>query len=363
MSPEIFTVHPQKAKHLYEVQNDKTSLDEFVIKLKKEFGNIFHALSVRGLSAGKNDFAFKQLSYGFQQRAIYWESSTIDNTKIREYYLKLYVNYNKFPFKICNMDWVPSIHSRFEKGTEKDFYLNRDRAFKLLEKFFKKKTRFFMVSVFCGILPQSSWSSRCYIKVIIKLPVTEIDIFTHSGINNLTDFGQSFLNDIKNEFCNIVDAENHDLSKLFTSKKEREAITRKAENKVRSKMGLKNVGDAFVNETLLANITKKIFPDTIRQYSPKWLGKFILDIYVPSLNIAIEYHGEQHYKPIKRFGGEEKLLKQEERDKYVRTKCKEYNVLLLEWHYLTKVTEESVYELYSKHVDIKNYKKPFTLFD
>jgi hypothetical protein len=220
-----------------------------------------------------------------------------------------------------------------------------------------------MVSVFCGILPQSSWSSRCYIKVIIKLPVTEIDIFTHSGINNLTDFGQSFLNDIKNEFCNIVDAENHDLSKLFTSKKEREAITRKAENKVRSKMGLKNVGDAFVNETLLANITKKIFPDTIRQYSPKWLGKFILDIYVPSLNIAIEYHGEQHYKPIKRFGGEEKLLKQEERDKYVRTKCKEYNVLLLEWHYLTKVTEESVYELYSKHVDIKNYKKPFTLFD
>ncbi len=181
-----------------------------------------------------------------------------------------------------------------------------------------------MVSVFCGILPQSSWSTRCYIKVIIKLPVTGIDIFTHSGINNLTDFGQSFLNDIKNEFCNIVDAENHDLSKLFTSKKEREAITRKAENKVRSKMGLKNVGDAFVNETLLANITKKMFPDTIRQYSPKWLGKFILDIYVPSLNIAIEYHGEQHYKPIKRFGGEEKLLKQEERDKYVRTKCKEY---------------------------------------
>ena len=81
------------------------------------------------------------------------------------------------------------------------------------------------------------------------------------------------------------------------------------------------------------------------------------------MNLAIEYHGEQHYKPIKRFGGEEKLLKQQKRDEHVRIKCKEYNVLLLEWHYLTKVNEESVYELYSKHIDIGNYKRPLTLFD
>ena len=363
MSSESFIVNTKKVKHLYQVQNDGTSVDNFIMKLQKKFGKTFIATSIRGLSAGNNNFNFKQLPYGFDQKALYWETSAADNTKIREYYLKIYVDYDKLSFMICNMEWVPSADSRFERGTEKDFLFNRERAYRLVETFFKKNTTFFMVSVFCGILPQSSWSTRCYLKIIFRLPVTGIDVFVHSGINNLTDFGQNFISDIKNEFSKIVDTGDYDISKLFTSKKDREVITRIAENNVRNTMGLKNVGDAYVNETLLANITKKMFPDTIRQYSPKWLGKFILDIYVPSLNLAIEYNGEQHYKPIKRFGGEEKLIKQQARDEYVRVKCKEFNVLLLEWHYTTKVTERSVYELYSKHVDITNYKKPLTLFD
>lgn len=363
MSSEFFILHPQKAKNIYHVKNDKTSLDKFVIKLKKEFGDTFHGISVRGLSAGKNNFGFKQLPYGFEQKAVFWEAKKINNTKVREYYLKLYINFDKLPFHICNMDWVSSVDSRFEKATEKNFYSNRDRAYKHIENIFKKHTKFFMVSVFCGFLPQSSWSTRCYIKVIIKLPVTGIDVFAHSGINNLTDFGQNYSNAIKFEFSKIVDTENHDISKLFTIKKVREAITRRAENIVRTKMGLKNVGDALVNETLLANITKKLFPDAIRQYSPKWLGKFIIDIYIPSLNIAIEYNGMQHYKPIERFGGAEKLIQQQVRDEFVRMKCKEYNVLLLEWHYSIKVTEKNVYEFYSKVIDIKKYKKPLTLFD
>ena len=276
MSTELFTVNFKKATHLYDIQNDGTSLDNFVIKLKKEFSDIFLAISVRGLSAGKNNFGFKQLPYGFEQKAIYWESSQIDKTKFREYYLKLYVNYNKFPFKICNMDWVAREDSSLEKTTPTDFYFNRDRAFSLIEKFFKKYTDFFMVSVFCGVLPHSSWSTRCYIKVIMRLPVSGVDVFVHSGINNITDFGHSYLNEVKKEFSKIVDSENLNLEKLFTIKKEREKIARIAENNVRSLMGIKNVGDAFVNETLLANITKKMFPDTIRQYNPKWLGKFIL---------------------------------------------------------------------------------------
>lgn len=39
------------------------------------------------------------------------------------------------------------------------------------------------------------------------------------------------------------------------------------------------------------------------EYSPDWLGKQRFDIYIPKYNIAIEYNGEQHYKPIARFGG------------------------------------------------------------
>lgn len=220
-----------------------------------------------------------------------------------------------------------------------------------------------MVSVFCGILPQSSWPARCYLKIIFRLSVTGIDVFVHLGINNLAEFGQSFITNIKSEFSDIIDTGHYDLSKLFTSKQDREAIARITENNVRSKIGLKNVGEAFINETLLANITKKMFPDMIRQYNPKWPGRFIIDIYIPSLNFAIEYNGEQHYKSVELFGGEEKLVKQQARDEYVRAKCKEFNVVLLEWHYTIKITEVSVYELYSKHIDLTSYDKPFTKLD
>lgn len=33
-------------------------------------------------------------------------------------------------------------------------------------------------------------------------------------------------------------------------------------------------------------------------------GKAHIDFYIPSLNLAIEYNGIQHYKPVERFGGE-----------------------------------------------------------
>lgn len=128
-------------------------------------------------------------------------------------------------------------------------------------------------------------------------------------------------------------------------------------------MGLKNVGDANVNETLLANLTHKMFPDSIRQYNPNWLGKYILDIYVPSLRLAIEYHGEQHYRPIDIFGGVDKFKKQQDRDTFVRNRCKEFNVILLEWHYETPVTEKNAFELYSKYFDLSKYRRPLTLFD
>ncbi len=363
MSSEFFQLDLNKAKGLYKVKKDKTSIDKFVNNLNKEFGDILHGISVRGLTGGNNNFYFKQLPYGFEQKAVYWEAKKIDDTKTREYYLKLYVNYEKHPFYICNMNWVSSFSTDLKTANEKEFNANRDYAFRLIEKFFKKHTKYFLVSVFCGVIPGSSWSTRCYIKVIIKLPVSGIDVFTHCGIGNLTDFGQVYYNQIKSEFCNIVDSENYDLANLFKLKREREKITRAAENIVRKKLGLKNVGDSLVNETLLANLTKKIFPDTIRQFSPKWIGKFQIDLFIPSLNIAVEYNGVQHYKPIERFGGEEKFIQQQKRDEFIREKCKEFNVTLLEWHYNDKINEKNVYEFYSKVTDIKEYKRPLTLFD
>lgn len=64
-----------------------------------------------------------------------------------------------------------------------------------------------------------------------------------------------------------------------------------------------------------------------------WLERQRFDIYIPSLNIDIEYNGHQHYMPIKYFGGELKFKEQLEKDELKRQKCKNNNCLLLELKY------------------------------
>jgi hypothetical protein len=48
----------------------------------------------------------------------------------------------------------------------------------------------------------------------------------------------------------------------------------------------------------------------------------------------IEFQGEQHFKPIKVFGGEEKLAEQQKRDAIKREYCKTHRIPLLEVFYL-----------------------------
>lgn len=50
----------------------------------------------------------------------------------------------------------------------------------------------------------------------------------------------------------------------------------------------------------------------------------------------IEYNGIQHYIPVKYFGGELKFQKQQTRDEYLRTYCREHNIELIEIPYNMK---------------------------
>ena len=360
MNNDFFEINYRKAQ-LYYVQNNGSSIDNFVINFKTDFKDIFRGISVKHCSVGVA--SLKELNYGFKYNFPHWEISVKDRNNTREYSLKILLDCDNFPFKICNEAWVSDNYEKYEKAKEEDFNYNIKRAYGLIADFLKKHTSYFKLTVYCGTIPSSSWPNRCYIKVITRLQASGVDVFELNGATNLTEFGKTYIAEIKNEFSHIVDIGDYNISKLFRDKKERQTITRLAENNVRKRMGIKNVGEEFVNETQLANITKKMFPDTIRQYKPKWLGKFAIDIFVPSLNLAVEYNGEQHYIPVERYGGQEKLDKQQERDAFVRKKCEEFNILLLEWHYEIKVTASSVYDLYSKHVDLKNYKSPLTLFD
>ena len=87
------------------------------------------------------------------------------------------------------------------------------------------------------------------------------------------------------------------------------------------------------NESTLFSVVVQKYSDAIYQYRCDWLGLQSLDIYIPSLRIGIEYQGEQHYRPIEFFGGEDAFNDLVRRDKQKEKLCKENGVQLILWRY------------------------------
>jgi hypothetical protein len=94
-------------------------------------------------------------------------------------------------------------------------------------------------------------------------------------------------------------------------------LSKEAENVARKEIGVPMIGEGWVSETELFRKIEKAFPMTkvIQHGQPSWLGRQHFDIWIPHWNIAIEYHGEQHFRPIDFFGGEKSFIQTVERDK------------------------------------------------
>lgn len=91
------------------------------------------------------------------------------------------------------------------------------------------------------------------------------------------------------------------------------------------------------SEFSLFLLTEEYFDDVIYQYRTGWLGMQSLDIFIPSVNVGIEYQGKQHYEPVEFFGGIERFLEGQARDEKKRALCKEHGVTLIEWPYTVEV--------------------------
>ena len=90
------------------------------------------------------------------------------------------------------------------------------------------------------------------------------------------------------------------------------------------------------NETKLFNVLQKTFPQLkiIRGYrNYKILGRKEIDIYFPNLKIGIEYQGQQHFKQIDIFGGEETFKKQLKRDVEKINECINNGITLFHFSY------------------------------
>lgn len=88
------------------------------------------------------------------------------------------------------------------------------------------------------------------------------------------------------------------------------------------------------SERRLYDEIKKVYKHSIYQYhNSSILGKQSYDIYIPSKKIAIEYQGEQHFKPVDYFGGKDSYKRQRKLDKEKKIKSKEHGITLLYFTY------------------------------
>tara|TARA_B100000900_G_scaffold412017_1_gene432936 strand:+ start:745 stop:1725 length:981 start_codon:yes stop_codon:yes gene_type:complete len=116
------------------------------------------------------------------------------------------------------------------------------------------------------------------------------------------------------------------------------------ENLVRAEFGYKAIGEMWVNETVILKIVKELMPDSevIHHYRGEELEGLEIDVFIKDKKIGIEYNGQQHYKPIKHFGGEESFKKLKARDKKKKRLCKKLGIELHVIKYTEVITKELI---------------------
>lgn len=85
-----------------------------------------------------------------------------------------------------------------------------------------------------------------------------------------------------------------------------------------------NLLEIFPDKEIIFEATKKIIP---------WIKSQRIDIYFPDINLAIEYDGKQHFKPIDLFGGQKGFEYTVNQDKIKEKKCEENNCKLFRLRY------------------------------
>lgn len=140
------------------------------------------------------------------------------------------------------------------------------------------------------------------------------------------------------------------------------------ENLTREEFGFCKIGEHNVSESMLYGIVKRVLSkcfagecEIIRNHRPSWLGGLELDIHCPSLKLAFEYNGQQHYRPIEAWGGSEALARQQENDHRKAYLCDadevtlvviKYTEPLSESHVLQRLRETSWYARSSQRGDV-----------
>lgn len=128
----------------------------------------------------------------------------------------------------------------------------------------------------------------------------------------------------------------------------------KVENELRQYFGYPKIGEKWISETHLYYLIKEIFPqyDPIFHYRGSEMQGLELDIFIPELQLGIEYQGEQHYQVVEHWGGEDGLEKRIQNDKRKIELCKQNNYTLIEFTHFDDLNRDLVIERLEKYISL-----------
>jgi hypothetical protein len=117
---------------------------------------------------------------------------------------------------------------------------------------------------------------------------------------------------------------------------------RDADQAFRKRNGVARIGEGNVTQHALFKLIRVHFPKAVYEYSPRFLMGQRYDIYIPSLKLAIEYNGVQHYQPVQIFGGADGFEQTKMLDERKRQVSAKNGVRVYEWHYQRSVSSREV---------------------
>jgi hypothetical protein len=124
----------------------------------------------------------------------------------------------------------------------------------------------------------------------------------------------------------------------------------------RERFGLPGIGKGRVGESKLLRVVREMFPEerVFHNARPNWLEGLELDVFIPECNLAFEYMGQQHYKPIDHFGGTDAFQIRIANDERKVQICRERGVHLVHIHYADEVTRESITEILAESYKVSS---------
>ncbi|MDB2389994.1 hypothetical protein N9X12_02070 [Alphaproteobacteria bacterium] len=177
------------------------------------------------------------------------------------------------------------------------------------------------------------------------LITNERNHLTETGMESCRSYKHFVLNESVQKKINQMDKD--------AAKIERK-IDNFIENETRKEFGFSKIGEGWIGESILAKLVRSIYPnETIeRHYRPAWLEGLELDIFISSKKLGFEYQGQQHYFPVKHWGGQKALKELQLRDRKKKRICDRRGVKLIEVSFRDPLTEdflkEKVFELQTK---------------